>query len=41
MDGFYRIAKTVSNRYPDIDLSGIEEENNPENSLLLLTNANF
>ncbi|MCF2494143.1 alginate lyase family protein [Dyadobacter chenhuakuii] len=40
-DGFFRIAKSISKKYPDMDLSGVKEGNDQENSLLLLTNANL
>ncbi|MCE6991397.1 alginate lyase family protein [Dyadobacter sp. CY323] len=40
-DGFYRTARSVSSKYPDLDLSGIKDQDNEENSLLVLTNANF
>jgi hypothetical protein len=41
VDGFFRIAKSVSKKYPDLDLTGIQGEEDQENSLLLLTNANL
>ena len=40
-DAFYRIAKSVSGKYPDLDLSGVTGEKDEENALLMLTNVNI
>ncbi len=38
---FSRTARAVAGKYPDIDLSGLAEDDHEENSLLLLTNTNI